>query len=816
MKPEPPRLLFAEIADLNRLQTEAELPDSFLVVSQVALEDTPLRDFRESLEKHAVVALPTRLFSGFIDEPLRKENIEKYRTDLRERVKGCIPIFLRIVSGADSVTKLEKELLDFHDQVSPKQGTTTPRAYILVLTCKLTPELGALIQKIKDTLQAPVYLMTETLEAGNGTVVRAEFVWPLAVADLLIRLAYSKVEPGASLLAWHSISYGPKPNDEEVEDLRRKFSEDILLPASVDKPKEERIPNPPPQEFFEDTENEALRRNPNRNLEEITAGQNLREWMLDALREKDGVGCLDQSSSETENVKHQRGWEHDTHLFGERLAKARRDYLNSSVDDGLISSRLQEIFLEVQSDPKNIRKYAQESIPATISTPSAPEQIPDSHRKSLCDLEKSRIKSRNRNVGAVLGAEERDKAYDRFLGPLQRSLFATIAVMSSIISYSMLAKTLADNEIQFFIIGVFVLFSALGGAAVGIFVPWLQERALLENAAKMLHLEHAQAREERLSIGKIDSRAVVDLGESSRLLNSNTIALQTARRLCKRIIFIIEKAIENAKVPSIQDRENKTQGESDELENLSASDRDEFRIESHKGGGVNPDKPYHSKTPENVLKTIEGVRNHLKGNDNFKSIAIPVRPEKSDRIAITNLAIDRMIHAQDWTSVWNQICIELDPKWRGHFPYERLFPIALNYAVRIRISIWKELAEEKFNQFDDDSKNKLVNELRIFFLKPVSLLTSCEIKGEVKSSRGYILDRVDLKDSKDKPLQGLAQNIEKLKPSETTQVDSCPDLLGLGMVVREYRIQITMDSNLAAIKPELSQPPATEKSGSSS
>ena len=816
MKPEPPRLLFAEIADLNRLQTEAELPDSFLVVSQVALEDTPLRDFRESLKKHAVVALPTRLFSGFIDEPLRKENIEKYRTDLRERVKGCIPIFLRIVSGADSVTKLEKELLDFHDQVRPKQGTTTPRAYILVLTCKLTPELGVLIQKIKDTLQAPVYLMTETLEAGNGTVVRAEFVWPLAVADLLIRLAYSKVEPGASLLAWHSISYGPKPNDEEVEDLRRKFSEEILLPASVHKPEEERFPNPSPQEFFEDTENEALRRNPNRNLEEITAGQNLREWMLDALREKDGVGCLDQSSSETENVKHQRGWEYDTHLFGERLAKARRDYLNSSVDDGLISSQLQKIFLEVQKDPKNIRKYAQESIPATISTPSAPEQIPDSHRKSLCDLEKSRIKSRNRNVGAVLGAEERDKAYDRFLGPLQRSLFATIAVMSSIISYSMLAKTLADNEIRFFIIGVFVLFSALVGAAVGIFVPWLQERALLENAAKMLHLEHAQAREERLSIGKIDSRAVVDLGESSRLLNSNTIALQTARRLCKRIIFIIEKAIENAKVPSIQDRENKTQGESDELENLSASDRDEFRIESHKGGGVNPDGPYHSKTPENVLKTIEGVRNHLKGNDSFKSIAIPVRPEKSDRIAITNLAIERMIHAQEWTSVWNQICNELDPKWRGHFPYERLFPIALNYAIRIRISIWKELAKEKFNQFDATSKIKLVEELKDFFVKPVSLLTSCEIKGEVKSSRGYILDRLDLKVPADTNLQGLAQAIKQLNPSETTQVDSCPDLLGLGMVVREYRIQITMDSNLAAIKPELSQPPASEISGSSS
>ena len=815
MKPEPPRLLFAEIADLHRLQTEAELPDSFLVVSQVALEDTPLRDFRESLEKHAVVALPTRLFSGFIDEPLRKENIEKYRTDLRERVKGCIPIFLRIVSGADSVTKLEKELLDFHDQVSPKQGTTTPRAYILVLTCKLTPELGALIQKIKDTLQAPVYLMTETLEAGNGTVVRAEFVWPLAVADLLIRLAYSKVEPGASLLAWHSISYGPKPNDEEVEDLRRKFSEDILLPASVDKPKEERIPNPPPQEFFEDTENEALRRNPNRNLEEITAGQNLREWMLDALREKDGVGCLDQSSSETENVKHQRGWEHDTHLFGERLAKARRDYLNSSVDDGLISSLLQNIFSEVKSDPKNIRKYAQESIPATISTPSAPEQIPDSHRKSLCDLEKSRIKSRNRNVGAVLGAEERDKAYDRFLGPLQRSLFATIAVMSSIISYSMLAKTLADNEIQFFIIGVFVLFSALVGAAVGIFVPWLQERALLENAAKMLHLEHAQAREERLSIGKIDSRAVVDLGESSRLLNSNTIALQTARRLCKRIIFIIEKAIENAKVPSIQDRENKTQGESDELENLSASDRDEFRIGSHKDGGVNPDGHNHSKTPENFLKTIEGVRNHLKGNDSFKSMTTQVRPDKSDPSAITNLNTERMIHAQDWTSAWNQICNELDSKWRGHFPYERLFPIALNYAVRIRISIWKELAEEKFNQFDDASKNKLVEELQDFYKKRVSLLTSCEIKGEEKSSRGYVLHRVDLKDSA-KPLEKLAQKIRELNPSETTHVNSCPDLLGLGMVVREYRIQITIESSLATIKPEPSQSPASEISGSSS
>ena len=809
MKPEPPRLLFAEIADLNRLQTEAELPDSFLVVSQVALEDTPLRDFRESLKKHAVVALPTRLFSGFIDEPLRKENIEKYRTDLRERVKGCIPIFLRIVSGADSVTKLENELLDFDKQVSPKQGTTTPRAYILVLTCKLTPELGALIQKIKDPLQAPVYLMTETLEAGNGTVVRAEFVWPLAVADLLIRLVYFKVEPGASLLAWHSISYGPKPNDEEVEDLRRKFSEEILLPASVDKPEEKRFPNPSPQEFFEDTENEAIRRNPNRNLEEITAGQNLREWMLDALREKDGVGCIDQSSSETENVKHQRGWEHDTHLFGERLAKARRDYLNSSVDDGLISSRLQEIFLEVKSDPKNIRKYAQESIPATIPTPSAPEQIPDSHRKSLCDLEKSRIKSRNRNVGAVLGAEERDKAYDRFLGPLQRSLFATIAVMSSIISYSMLAKTLADNEIRFFIIGVFVLFSALVGAAVGIFVPWLQERALLENAAKMLHLEHAQAREERLSIGKIDSRAVVDLGESSRLLNSNTIALQTARRLCKRIIFIIEKAIENAKVPSIQDRENKTQGESDELENLSASDRDEFRIESHKNYS---DESSKKEVSQNTI--LDRVRNHLKTNNSIKSIAIPVRPEKSGRIAITNLAIERMIHAQEWTSAWNQICNELDPKWRGHFPYERLFPIALNYAVRIRISIWKELAEEKFNQFDDDSKNKLVKELEDFFVKPVSLLTSCEIKGEVKSSRGYVLHRVDLKDSVDNPLQGLAQEIEKLKPSETTQVNSCPDLLGLGMVVREYRIII--DSNLATIKPELSQPPATEISGSSS
>lgn len=809
MKPEPPRLLFAEIADLNRLQTEAELPDSFLVVSQVALEDTPLRDFRESLKKHAVVALPTRLFSGFIDEPLRKENIEKYRTDLRERVKGCIPIFLRIVSGADSVTKLEKELLDFHDQVRPKQGATTPRAYILVLTCKLTPELGDLIQKIKDTLQAPVYLMTETLEAGNGTVVRAEFVWPLAVADLLIRLAYFEVEPGASLLAWHSISYGPKPNDEEVEDLRRKFSEDILLPASVDKPEEERFPNPSPQEFFEDTENEAIRRNSNKNLEEITAGQNLREWMLDALREKDGVGCLDQSSSETENVKHQRGWEHDTHLFGERLAKARRDYLNSSVDDGLISSQLQKIFLEVQKDPKNIRKYAQESIPATISTPSAPEQIPDSHRKSLCDLEKSRIKSRNRNVGAVLGAEERDKAYDRFLGPLQRSLFATIAVMSSIISYSMLAKTLADNEIRFFIIGVFVLFSALVGAAVGIFVPWLQERALLENAAKMLHLEHAQAREERLSIGKIDSRAVVDLGESSRLLNSNTIALQTARRLCKRIIFIIEKAIENAKVPSIQDRENKTQVESDELENLSASDRDEFRIESHKNYS---DESSKKEVSQNTI--LDRVRNHLKANNSIKSIAIPVRPEKSGRIAITNLAIERMIHAQEWTSAWNQICNELDPKWRGHFPYERLFPIALNYAVRIRISIWKELAEEKFNQFNDDSKNKLVKELEDFFVKPVSLLTSCEIKGEVKSSRGYVLHRVDLKDLVDNPLQGLAQEIKKLKPSETTQLNSCPDLLGLGMVVREYRIII--DSNLATIKPELSQPPATEISGSSS
>ena len=156
--------------------------------------------------------------------------------------------------------------------------------------------------------------------------------------------------------------------------------------------------------FFEDTENEALRRNPNRNLEEITAGQNLREWMLDALREKDGVGCLDQSSSETENVKHQRGWEHDTHLFGERLAKARRDYLNSSVDDGLISSQLQKIFLEVQKDPKNIRKYAQESIPATISTPSAPEQIPDSHRKSLWDLEKSEMLINwNFNLVALMG-----------------------------------------------------------------------------------------------------------------------------------------------------------------------------------------------------------------------------------------------------------------------------------------------------------------------------------------------------------------------------------------------------------------------------
>jgi hypothetical protein len=174
--------------------------------------------------------------------------------------------------------------------------------------------------------------------------------------------------------------------------------------------------------------------------------------------------------------------------------------------------------------------------------------------------------------------------------------------------------------------------------------------------------------------------------------------------------------------------------------------------------------------------------------------------------------------ACDWSTIWSSFCKRASGEnVQGYWPYEMLMPVALQFATRVRVEVWRLLAQQKAAHLTPDNPG-IIDQLKAFAktiasdfkaaipgertdAKQVPAFTSCELKSEHPPNITSILHAEwgetnaasDGTQSSSVPLR-LAEAIKAELKLDGGSVTACRHLVHFGTILRIWRIALVRES----------------------
>jgi hypothetical protein len=667
-----PRLLFAEQINLERLRIEAMLPDNFLHVSTTYLEDTTEEEFKEALQNNTIVALPPNLLDGDIKEELTPGARDRYRKNLRERIRATHVIKL-FVLNKKSTTNWFDELTKLCKDLNP-ENTAVEWAVTCILIVEdrlpdnFEKQLDDLLKLKEKNGLRKLYLMTETLEPGAGEIVHARFVWPLAVAKLLTFLGNVEEKDNendsCSILAWRGINFGPEINDTEVELTRSKMMHQTIFGDASSFQNIELMPDPGKMTadpvLFGSKENadviEKIIQSGVASSEPRQESQSIRD-VLDVSQTTEGGALLTA------------GWNTEVEKYRVGLLNGEATHLFQTAQSDNSTKQLQHIIKYAHSNSHNINNII------SLTTPTVVTEI--KHRDSLIKLDTNRLTNQADSVEIFMAEKELERALKRHTSPTERFLIAFLTILFVGGLWSAITKAFWSIEPVNMIFISLTFFSAVVlGCFAGAYIPFIVEKKKLDAARDAIHKWATDDFNKRKQDAIFSKIILTPATEKDKRIDQFS-AVKRARLLCERVKYILEQAIEEGQVPTIRLRSLYNNLVPDEDKNLYNEDRREYEK------SATFEIPVH-------LSTADTKNNGDANNNPAASLADKKEVEVSDINVL----------ATKWKETWSLLC-KLDPDNLGHFPYSKSLAILRKFATEFRNDIWNQVIEDRIKHVGD-------------------------------------------------------------------------------------------------------------------
>ena len=686
--PRIPRLLFADQVNLERLRIEAMLPDNFLHVSSTYLEDTTEEEFKKALHNNTIVALPPNLLNGDINEQLTPGARDRYRKNLRERVKATHVIKLFVLNKQTNTNWLT-ELTDFCNDLNPEDTVVEWKVTcILILEDHTTDKFEQQLNdyeklKEKNGLRK-LYLMTETLEPGAGEIVHARFVWPLAVAKLLTFLGNAEDDKNDScgIWAWRGTNIGPEINDTEVERTRSKTMRQTIFGDASSFQDIELMPDPgkltADPVLFGSKEIADLIEN------KIQVGFSYEIETLGTSSEPNQESqiirsVLDVSQTTEGGALLNAGWNTEIEKYRVGLLNAEATHLFQTAQSDNSTKQLQHIIKYAHSNSHNINNI--------ISLTTSNATLGGKHRASLNTLDTNRRTNQAGSVEIYMAEAELQRAIDRHNSLPERLTLAFLTILFVAGLWSAITK--AFWVIEPFWTGIIslTLFTAVVlGCFAGAYIPFIVEKKKLIAARVVLNKWAVDDFNKRKQDAIFSKKILTPATEKDKEIDQSS-AIKRAKSLCERLKYILEQAIEEGQVPTIRLRSLYNNLVPDEDKNLYNEDRREYE-----------------KSATLEIPVYRNITDTKKGFDTDNNSAATL----ADASELD--ASDKNIIATRWEDTWSLLC-KLDPDNLGHFPYSSSLPILRKFATEFRNDIWNQVIEERIKHVDASQVKKNVENI---------------------------------------------------------------------------------------------------------
>jgi hypothetical protein len=666
-------LFFAEPSDLQVLRSEGLLPEDFLGVYDRSLEDTAQLDFENLLGSHSVVAFPRQLLSdkAGLDEALSARAATKYRDNLRQYLAGHQSVRLMILHHppqdipeqpdpqTGSLDGLGDEL-ETLAKVWKENGVDASLTYIVVATRELNRADVAGLDRIRDCpMVNRVYLMTHQLNPSpGGSLIRAEYIWPLAVSRLLCRLIarppkHTSANPKrASLLCWRSVDFGPDIDTQTPEALRIEWTKEAmgLLCESA--------------QGFKDAVNRIGQ------LLEIHAeipsaaqtsrtpqGQSNSGATFNNVPEDKGplgaweAGCRDSGVRLVTNVIGRQRWERTSEDIGAGWRDIVAQATTSRGQDDA-SEALHRVFSETGENPSRIGAAA--DLHAPPPEPSNALQ----RRQDVAALQRLRESRYAEERDCVLAAAEWDAANDRLVPWQDRVIVAIAPVLLLSMQGSLVIYAAGVRRVYLLcsILGVAVI--AATGAAIAIAWSWRTEKRRLDCAAAVLRTQVRQAETAGEEIRNRPVQIAVKSAQAQALRTRRSVTVLVAN-IAKRTRRMLELAVDRGTLKLDATPE-------------SLPDR------------IPPDE--HVLAVQDRREYVSGIRATVGDKHSLGKL----RTSDSDN----KLNTEKIQICTEFLSHWREWAKDSDPQCRGHYAYAKLFPKLEDWALAVRDRIWSLAVEQ--------------------------------------------------------------------------------------------------------------------------
>lgn len=780
-----PCILFAEREDLMRLRVEAMLPDGMLYVYDRSLEETASAEFDDILKNHAIVALPRELFQQdlYENDLLTAESRTRYQKNLRQKLYASQAVRLVILdSGSGSVNqshglmhgnitplpdennthviKWPDRIKELCDLINPP-GRTNHASITCILICPNSLQLNTTkeIESIrKFSGLKSIYVMTDQLRPFDDAkrLVFSRFIWPLAVGRLLARIAYgpSPIQvPKARVLAWRALDFGPKINDEDVEKYRLNTTRHVMLE---------------PQLWIDPTEkDDTSKQQTSTRVGRLSAPEQTNPQILHGT-----VKAREAAENDIQKIDHdelnalslaikQLGeptWVNLVNELGLSMSHAHTFSVASSVQSAEVKKGISSHFLKVHQNPAYIN-----NIIRLVQT-SEPRHNTVSQRETLQNMHEARFSVRSLKIDVACAINERDKARSRFVSLPRRLAMSGFPLLFIGGLWFVMTKKIVPEGWR--IIGFVVVLLAAGlGGALGALLPWWLERKrlhLADKASKDYKKQGFQASEKWVNEGP---KQLIVRAIENRVDRNEHLVISRVILLAKRLLWIIERAINDAVVPTVRDRKLLSLNHEDQDQMLEAEDKREY---------------------------LDAATVSL---EHFENISRDGNAELQAR-----LNSDRNTLAQTFLIQWKDLCHTHDPYVMGHLPYNKLRPKLLLSAIEIRNTIYETYMEWMIDRYmkitgsETEFARLIINRLKPEENRMPPLL-SCKVSGG--GLRVGIPERMTLYCRKGSSLS-LAEKIHDLlgvnnvtdsKPTEAEHLSV------MGMVFQELDICFEMSRN---------------------
>jgi len=644
-----------------RLRVEAMLPDGMLYVYDRSLEETASAEFDEILWKHAIVALPRELFQQDPDEnePLSADSRTRYQANLRQKLNSSQAVRLVILdSGSASATWTDR-IRELYNLINPP-GRMDHASISCILVCpdslqKNTVEQIELIRNFSGLKS--IYVMTDQLRPFDDAkrLVFSRFIWPLAVGRLLARIAYGPRPtevPKARVLAWRALDFGPKIKDEDVEKCRLETTRNVMLEPQVWVDLVENLDSATNQTKTQTAKLSSPEQAKTQVIYGTARANEAAEHNTQIIdpNELDALGLAIKELGEPTWVKL-------ANELGQSMSRSHTSSMISSQQLDAVKEGISAHFLKVHQNPAYINNIL------NLVQTSEPRNNNVSQRETLQKMYEARFVVRSLKIDATCAIHERDKARGRFVSLPRRLAMSGLPLLFIGALWFVMTKKIVPEGSR--ALGfIVVMFAAGFGGFLGALLPWWLERNQIRMADKVCadyKKQGFQASEKWISEGpqQLINRAIENRVDRNEHLVTSRVIL-----LAKRLRWIIDRAIEDAEIPTVRDRKIISANHQDQDRMLEAEDKREY---------------------------LDAATVSINHGDNISRDA---NAELQER-----LSSDRNTLAITFLRTWKELCTTNDPYATGHLPYNKLRPKLLLSAIEIRNTIYETYMEWMIDRY---------------------------------------------------------------------------------------------------------------------